>query len=289
MLSDFETRLADVMGSRLAAPLAGAVDVEPGREVSRLVLGIKEVQNLEEDLLGKRPELVPGDLAPRRVLKLRCTIELDARLLAGEGRADQMQAIDGALYLLEDRDMQNGSAFLPADQSDPGFLIRSLTIVGSTPPQSITLAVEGFFWPRGVAGQTGPLIQQACIRSAVQPLLLDPAPATLAAGGPPTDFTLALEHSGTAAVATDGVNSLSYGSLLVSVRDAGDRPGQGQLSGGTAAAGGARVYPVTNGSVALSYTPPAQPALEFLVVHVENNAGGPSVELGRFPLRTRSV
>jgi hypothetical protein len=288
VLSDFETRLADVMGARLAAPLAGAVDVSPGRDASRLVLGITGVQRLDDDLLSLRPELVPGDVAPRRVLKLRCTVELDAKLPNGGSRADQMNAIDGALYLLGDSSMHDGSALLPGDNSDPGFLIRNMSVSAVMPPQSITVDADGFFWPKGTPGQSGVAIQQARIRSALQPLLIDPQPAALIAGGPATDFTVTFGTTGTTSLAVDGIHNSAYGSLVVLVVDAGGRTGQGTLTGGTAGPGGARVYQVSDGAATLTYTPPAQPASEFLVVKLDDSAGGPGIELGRFPLRTRS-
>jgi len=276
------------MGSRLAAPLAGAVDVNPGRDVSRIVLGITSVQRLDDDMLSLRPERVPGDVAPRRVLKLRCTVELDAKLPNGGSRLDQMQAVEGALYLFEDTSMRDGSALLPGDNSDPGFLIRSMTVSGSIPPQSITIDADGFFWPKGTVGESGQAIQSARIRSALMPLLLDPQPAALVAGGPATDFTITFGASGTTTVAADGIQSSAYGSLVVSVVDAGGRPGQGTLAGGGDGPGGARLCVVSDGSAALRYTPPAQAATEFMVVKLDDNAGGPGIELGRFPLRTRS-
>jgi hypothetical protein len=288
VLSDFETRLADVMGSRLAAPLTGAVDVSPGRDSSRLVLGITGVQRLDDDLLSLRPELVPGDVSPRRVLKLRCTVELDAKVPNGGSRADQMQAIDGALFVLGDSAMRDGSALLPGDNSDPGFLIRSMTVSGSIPPQSITVDADGFFWPKGTPGQSGTAIQEARIRSAMQPLLLDPEPAALVAGGPAADLTITFGATGTTTVTDAGIQNSAYGSLVISVIDAGGRPGKGTLAGGAAGPSGSRVYAVSDGSAALSYTPPAQAATEFLVVKLDDSAGGPGIELRRFPLRTRS-
>jgi hypothetical protein len=287
LLADFEIRLADVMGSRLAAPLAGAVDVSPGADSSRLVLGITSVQRLDDDLLSLRPELVPGDTAPRRVMKLRCTVEFDAKVPNGGSRADQMQAIDGALYLLEDGSMRDGSALLPGDNSDPGFLIRRMTVSGGIPPQSITVDADGLFWPKGTPGQSGIAIVRARLRSALLPLLLAPQP-TLVAGGPATDFTLSFGSSGTTTISADGIQNSAYGSLVVSVVDAGGRPGQGTLAGGTAGTGGARVYTVADGSAGIRYTPPAQAATEFLVVKLDDSAGGPGIELGRFLLRTRS-
>lgn len=288
MLSDFETRLADVIGSRLAAPLAGAVDVSPGRAASRIVLGITSAQRLDDDLLSLRAERVPGDVAPRRVLKLRCTVELDAKIPGGGGRADQMVAIENALYLLDDGSMRDGSALLPGDNSDPGFLIRSMTVTGSLPPQSITVDAEGFFWPKGTTGQSGPAIQQARIRSALLPLLLDPQPTALVAGGQATDFTITFGATGTTTLTKDAIQNSDYGTLVISVVDAGGRPGKGTLAGGNAGPGGTRIYPVSDGSVLLSYTPPAQPASEFLVITLDDSAGGPGIELGHFLIRTRS-
>jgi len=256
--------------------------------VSRIVLGITSVQRLDDDMLSLRPERVPGDVAPRRVLKLRCTVELDAKLPNGGSRLDQMQAVEGALYLFEDTSMRDGSALLPGDNSDPGFLIRSMTVSGSIPPQSITIDADGFFWPKGTVGESGQAIQSARIRSALKPLLLDPRPAALVAGGPATDFTITFGASGTTTVAADGIQSSAYGSLVVSVVDAGGRPGQGTLAGGGDGPGGARLCVVSDGSAALRYTPPAQAATEFMVVKLDDNAGGPGIELGRFPLRTRS-
>jgi len=206
----------------------------------------------------------------------------------GGSRLDQMLAVESALYLLEDTSMRDGSALLPGDNSDPGFLIRSMTVSGSIPPQSITIDADGFFWPKGTVGESGQAIQSARIRSALKPLLLDPRPAALVAGGPATDFTITFGASGTTTVAADGIQSSAYGSLVVSVVDAGGRPGQGTLAGGGDGPGGARLCVVSDGSAALRYTPPAQAATEFMVVKLDDNAGGPGIELGRFPLRTRS-
>jgi len=199
-----------------------------------------------------------------------------------------MQAIDEALYLLEDNSLRDGSALLPGDNSDPGFLIRSMTVTASMPPQSITLDADGFFWPKGTAGQQGPQIQQARIRSALQPLLLDPQPSHLVAGAPATSFTITLEGTGTTGLTAGWIQNSAFGSLVVSVMDAGGRPGQGTLSGGADGPAGARIYSVTDGSAAVSYRPPAQPATEFLVVKLDDSVGQSGIELGRFLLRTRS-
>ena len=84
MLREFETRLADVLGSRLPAPLAGTVDVAPGRDIARLVVAVTSAETIEDDLLSIRRERVPGSTSPRRVLKLRCEVAITANLLQGE-------------------------------------------------------------------------------------------------------------------------------------------------------------------------------------------------------------
>lgn len=286
MLSGFETRLADVIGLRLPPPLAGTVDVAPGQGSSRIVVGITSAVPTEDSLLNLRPERVPGAPQPRRVLKLHCEVVLTAKTPANVSRADQMQAIEGALYALDDSAMRNGSALLPGDNSDPGFLIRNLEVTHSAPPDSITLGVDGFFWPAGTPGTDGTAIQEARIRSALQPVaLVNPQ---LTAGGAAVDLQLTFGGVGTMIVKSDGVTGAAFGSLIVRVIDAGGRPGAGTLSGGSAGPNGARTVVVAEGGATVTYTPPAQPAADVLVVAMEDNAGGAGVELGRFPLSVRS-
>jgi hypothetical protein len=276
------------MGARLPAPLAGTVDVFPGRDASRIVLGVTSAVPLDDGLLSLRPEQVPGASAPRRVLKLHCQVLLAAKPPAGGARSDQMLALENALYALDDSTMRNGSALLPGDASDPGFLIRSMVLSHSEPPDAITLDVDGLFWPAGTPGASGVAIVEADIRAAFQPLLLSPSVPKLVAGGPAVDLQLTFGATGTMQVKTDGVTSSPYGTLIVRVIDSGGRPGAGALTGGSEAPGGARALPVSGGSATLTYTPPAQPATDILVVTLDDSAGGAGIELGRFTLRVLS-
>jgi hypothetical protein len=290
VLSEFETRLANVLGTRLAPPLAGAVDVAPGRDSARIVLSVRAAQPVDDDLLSLRPERVPGDVAPRRVVKLRCEVGLEMRVPAGGDRADQMGALDQALYLLGDASFRDGSALLPDDDSDPGFLIRRLQLTRSEPPAAVTLDAEGFFWPVGVGGVSGPAIREARIRQASLPLRLVPERPDLVAAGAPLDLRVEFGATGTLRVdAEGGVSRLPYGSVVVSVVDAGGRPGAGALAGGTAGPGGARVLPLADGIATLQYTPPAQATVDHLVVRLEDNEGGAGIELGRFRLAVRGA
>jgi hypothetical protein len=289
VLKDFETRLADVLGARLAPPLAGAVDVAPGAAASRIVLGVVGVQPLDDDLLSLRPETVPGDASPRRVLKLRCAVELDVRVPDGGGRADQMAAMDQVLYALDDGTLRSGAAFVPGDGSDPGFLIRSLAVATGTPPAAITLTAEGFFWPAGTPGETGRPIVEARLRAAIEPLLLDPFPDHFVAGGAALPMTLRCGAGATMVVSDAGVAQEAFGSLALALVDAGGRPGAGTLGGGTVGPAGTRLYAVADGAIAFSYTPPAAPATDFLRVTLDDGSGNLRLEIARFPLRVRGA
>jgi hypothetical protein len=289
MLREFENRLADVLGTRLPAPLAGAVDVAPGRDVARLVLGVRTVAPIEDELLTARPERVPGAVAPRRILRLRCEVGLEMRLPQSGTRADLMLALDRTLYLLGDASFYDGSALLPEDDSDPGFLIRRMRIIRSEPPVTLMVDAEGFFWPVGEVGQTGPTISDIRLRHAVQPLRLSPDPSNLVAGGAAVDFVIGFGAEGTFQITEEETTQRPYGSIAVSVVGSGGRPGAGTLGGGLEGVGGVRVLPVDSGVATVRYTPPAEPAVDFLVVTLEDNEGGPAIELGRFRLAVRGA
>ncbi len=290
MLREFELRLADVLGTRLPAPLAGAVDVAPGRDVARVVLRVRAAQPVEHDLLAVRPERVPGATPPRRVLKLRCELVLDVRLVAGDTRDDVMRALDETLYLLGGATFADGSVLLPTDAADPGFVIQHLRLLRSEPPTTIVLEADGFFWPVGEVGQTGPTIVAMRIRQALRPLRLAPERPLLLAAGDPVDLNIQFGADGTFAVADDGdVTNLPFGSIIATVVDAGGRPGAGTLAGGADGPEGSRMLAVANGVATLQYTPPAAAAVDHLIVRLENNEGGAGIELGRFRLPVRGA
>src|SRR4029079_12170858 len=79
VISDFETRLAATLGTRIAAPFIGRVDVAPGPDPAdavRVILGVVGAQVVDESL-GNRNEVLPGDPVPRRAVRLRCTVALE--------------------------------------------------------------------------------------------------------------------------------------------------------------------------------------------------------------------
>ena len=52
---------------------------------------------------------------------------------------------------------------------------------------------------------------------------------------------------------------------------------------------GTRLLAVTEGTATVTYTPPATPATEVLVLALDNNEGGSGLEIGRLPLIVRSA
>lgn len=287
MLSEFETRLANVLGSRLPAPLTGAVDVAPGVAQSRVVVSLRDVFAIDQDLRSLRPEQVPGAAVLRRVLRLRCTVGLEFRLPGGATRVDEMRALDQAIYLVGDPAFRDGSALLPADDSDPGFLIRRLEFQSAEPPTTVLLEAEGLFWPVGVAGEDGKAIVRAEIRAAFLPVKLSPAEPRIIAGGAAQNFQFEFGSVGTLRVTSDGVSQAPFGTIVVSVVDDGGRPGAGTLGGGLDGPASSRIVPVSNGLASVQYTPPAEAVVDHLIVALENNSGEAGIELARFKLRVR--
>jgi hypothetical protein len=290
LLSEFERRLANVLGARLAPPFRGGVEVAPGRDDAQVVLSVRHVEPLDEHLFGLRPEVVPGAPTNRRVVRLRCDVNFDVRLLATQSRSTQLQALDSVIYELDEPGFRSGARLQPTDGSDPGFLVQQMFVSLSDPPQSITLRAEGLFWPPNVTGETGVKIDRAQVRLSMQPINLVPARPRLNAGGETLELVIEFGAAGTMRIERGGrVTSLPFGAIVVGVEDAGGRPGAGTLSGGNAGPGRARTLAVTGGRAAFQYTPPIQPALDQLVVSLDDGEGGIGIELGRFPLEVRSV
>ncbi len=289
MLGEFENCLADVLGQRLPVPFAGAVDRAPGRDTARLVVAVTGAEPIADNLLSVRPERVPGDIAPRRVLRLRCGVALATRV--ADDRAARVQAIDAALYLLGDPAFESGTALLPADATDPGFQISRMLVMNVEAPQTVTLQAEGLFWPVGIAGQTGEPIQAILVHMPLLPLRLTPERPALAPGGPPVNLVLNAATAGGGRITAAGIEPIGATALIVRVIDAGGRPGAGSLAGGDAVPGGGRRVTLANGVATVTYTPPAAAALDLLVIALEGDGGAgdgrPGIELARFALATR--
>jgi hypothetical protein len=292
MLRELELGLADTLGGRLPAPLQGAVDAAPARPQARIVVTVRAAEAIDDELLSRRPERVPGAADPRRVLRLRCEPALEIRLPPGGSRADQMAAIDRTLYLLGDPALLDGRALLPEDpDADPGFLIQRLRLARVDAPGLVLLSAEGYFWPVGEAGVAGVAISALRLRQSLLPLRLQPEVPRLVAGGVPVPLTVLFGHAGTLQIdaGAGGPAAQPFGDVLFSLVDAGGRPGAGELAGGDAGAGGARRVAVADGQAAVQYTPPAAPATDFLLAHLADAAGAPVQRLGRLRLQVWSA
>jgi hypothetical protein len=295
MLTEFEARLADVLGTRLPAPFTGRVDVPPGPAPNgtiRLVVGVRSAELLEPEFLAHRDVSLSSSASTRRVVRLRCTLGIQAN--TNLGRADQLRLIEAAIFLLDAPEFRDGSAL--AGGADPGFRIESLRLVGgamdfaaAAPPLTASVVAEGWFWPVGTPEQAGKAIREALVRAGFLPLRLEPARPRFVPGGDPVELTLRLAAVGTTRLRRDTPpENVPFGSLAVTLRDAGGRPGAGTLTGGSAGADDVRLLVLTGGSVALSYRPPADPATDILVVAMEDGEGGQGIELGRFRLEVRT-
>jgi hypothetical protein len=295
LLTEFEQQLANVLGARLPPPLTGRVHVAPGPASTnqiRLVLGVEGTELIEADFLAHRDLRLPGSPDFRRVVNLRCTVAV--RTHTNQGRSGQLSALDAALFELDAPDFRDGAALAGGD--DPGFLIQKTWLGGSSSPldaegdepMRLTLLAEGWFWPVGLPAQEGRAIQEALVRAGLLPLQLLPADPGLVAGGPPLELTLRLGSAGTARLrAEEQPEVLAFGSLALTLRDAGAGPGAGTLSGGVTGAGDAQIVTLTDGEATVTYTPPAAAGVDFLVVALEDGEGGQGVELARFRIGVR--
>ena len=135
LIAEFETRLADVLAGVLPAPFTGRVEVAPGSAVGAeplIVLGVRRAEPLDPDLGSNRPELAPGVDGHRRILRLACTVGVEVVPATGQGRQQQVEGVDAALYALEAPNMRDGRALVEA--GDAGFLIQQLEIVDAAVP-----------------------------------------------------------------------------------------------------------------------------------------------------------
>jgi hypothetical protein len=299
VISDFETRLAETLGTRIAAPFKGRVDVAPGPAPGadvRVILGVVAAQIVDESL-GSRPEVLPGDPVPRRAVRLRCTVALETRV-ATPDRAQQMNALQAALYALDDPEYRNGKALAEAG-TDLGFVIHefqpSAIVAPLHPDQAedprigINVVATGLFWPVGVKGKAGDLIGEIRLRSGVVPLEIAPSNPKLVAGGAPVELTIRF-NTMAFSMKKDKVEKIPFGAIAVTLIGPGGKPGKGTLSGGDDGEPPTiRIVPLTDNAATVTYTPPATPATEELVVAFENAEKGLGIEIGRARLATRST
>jgi hypothetical protein len=280
MISELETRLAEVLGTRIAQPFQGGIAVAaanaPG---AHLVLGVTSAETLDPDLGSvRRTEVLPGSALPRRAVRLRCTLSLQGRSGPADRQHD-MLALDAALYALDDPEFRNGSV-LTDDVTDRGFRIDELQPAGIVAPLApaadapvvLRVTATGLFWPVGVEGKAaGKKIGEVRVRGAVLPLEIAPADVLIIAGGANVALTIRL-----------ATNAL----LAVRLLGAGGKPPAGTLAG---AQNGIQLVTLTNGEAIVTYQPPGAPATDEMVVSFDDGEGGAGAEIGRMTLRSRTA
>jgi hypothetical protein len=300
MLTEFEQQFQTTLRARLPAAIRDEVQIATGAPNQRGILcGVRTAQPLRPEFRERRLERVPGADEPRRVLRLHCQMDLHfVPSSAAQTRGELLDWFDRVIYALDTDDVRDGSAFA-GQAPDPGFLIQRMIIVNADLPLDIhadeaaplllTLAVEGWFWPVGEGGQAGVMIGEMRIRGVVHPVTVEPAEPNLFANGPAATLTIAFDARGTARVMANGLDHAPFGALAVRVEKADGTAGDGALAGGAAGADGTRLLAVTEGTATVTYTPPATPATEVLVLALDNNEGGTGLEIGRLPLIVRSA
>ena len=297
MIRDLELRLAEVLGERLPAPFGGHVEAAPVTGTPggspRVVVGAVLAEREPGPLGGDGPRVVPGDALPRRVLRARVQVDVRVEAADAAGREQQLAGLDALAYAVDDPGFR--AALDPAPGTDPGFLLDSLDVVAAAFPfapepvgAAVTLSALGSFWPVGTVGATGPSIVEVRVRAGLAPVeVVFPADPFLA-GGPPGVLTLRTGAVGSLALSPAGPGTEPFGRLALRLARPGGKPGAGLLTGGApGATPDIRLVDLTGGSATVTYTPPAEPGRDLLVVALDDAAGGASAELDRVPLEVR--
>lgn len=295
MITEFELRLAEVLAARLPAPFTGRVNVPPAAlpgDGPVILAGVTHARATDENFARHRPEIVPGGSDPRRVLRLACDVSIEIRAGSGQGRPQQMRGLEALLYELDAPDFRTGQALANGAPADPGFLIQSLQIresfsaitPGTDETVTLQLSSEGWFWPVGIAGETGVVIGEIRLRGVVVPLAVAASRAQLIAGGPPLDLTLRVVGGTSGTIALPGKPALPLGSLAVKLQGPGARPARGTLVGGVE---GLLLAPLTDAGAVIQYQPPEEAATDELVISLDDGEGGAGIEIARYILAVK--
>ena len=183
MIADLEQRLVEVIGAALPAPFTGTTAVAPGPAPGpgpALVLGDDGCQPAGPRLRQRLPGPSRRRRWPTRCgwSGASCTLAVELRAGAGQGRPQQLAGLDALLYLLDGPEFRSGTAL--GDGTDHGFLLDSLRVLGartlpdpaapSEPPVVLNLVTQGWFWPPGTPGTAGAPIVEIRLRGVDLPL-----------------------------------------------------------------------------------------------------------------------
>lgn len=291
MLTELELRLAEVLGAALPAPFGGRVRrvgaAAPGGAGPVVRLGVRGFTPLEPDVFSARPEVAPGAPTLRRVVRLRVRLGLDVTTTPADDHAGVLAGTDALLYALQDPELSSARALVaPGDQ---GFRLDGLDLLevgASDDDPDVLVAATGWFWPVGVAGQDGRAITRALVREIRLPVRLGlGAPLVAGAGAVACDLTFGA--TGTLDVRSAGTTTAPFGAVALRLLDEGGGPGAGALAAAGSPAGTTVVVQVTGDGTEFTYTPPAGPVREHLVVLAHAGTGGDArtgLELARFDL-----
>lgn len=297
MLSEFEQQFQTTLRQKLPAEIRDQVQVATGaKDQTGILVGVRSAEPVPEEFGSVRFEIAPGVNVPRRVVRLRCRLECSfVPIEKKQDRAVLLTWLDQILYVLDGSDVLTGSAFTSVEP-DPGFLIQSMNIetlespfeIHATDPDrlQLSLTADGWFWPVGEPGQAGVEIGEIRIRGAILPVLITPANPVFVANGPAQNLTITFEARGTSRITASELNSEDFGNLAARLEKEDGTAGAGTLSGGSAGNNGIRLIPVTGDYVEFSYTPPAIPGKDILLLSIDDNESSSGIEIGRYTLIT---
>lgn len=299
MISDFEARLATVLGAELPAPFGGVVAVGGGSDTAhenqpRLYVGAYRTEVKPQGFGGNRTIAVPEVEDLVRVVAMKVLVNISVLAASSADRVQQLQGIEQVQYLLDHERFQTGAALV--DNGDQGFLIERMQVrdawidVTNAPLEGraagITLEAEGVFWPIGVAGEAGVAIDEIRLRGLVIDLKQGVTLPDISAGGSPLVLQLHLEGLASQRLGGDG-SSLPFSHLALDLRQADGSPGAGSISGDSAGAGGVQFVVITDSLVSFTYTPPGSPAQDVLLVGFDDGENGLGQVVNRFNLISR--
>ena len=297
MLSEFEQQFQTTLRTRLPADIRNQVQVSTGANSQKgILVSVRSAQPVSDEFGTIRPEIAPGINLPRRVVRLRCLMDCSfVPVNNSQSRAVLMNWLDHVIYALDNTDVRTGEAFVGVEV-DPGFLIQSMSIetldtpfaIHATDPDrlQLSLTADGWFWPVGEAGQAGIEIGEIRLRGAIYPVLLTPANPVLVANGPTIDLTITFEARGASRITASGLGSTGFGNVAVRLEKEDGTVGAGTLTGGTPGDNGIRLLAVTEDHIELSYTPPAVPGKDILLLSMDDNVSSIGIDMARFALIT---
>ncbi len=297
MLSEFEQQFQTTLRTKLPVGMRDQVQLATGAPgQTGILVGIRSAKLVSGEFGSVRSEIAPGVAVPRRVVRMHCMLDCSfVPADTNQGRTLLMSWLDRVLYALDDADVRTGAAFTGA-ATDPGFLIQSMKVeilespfeIHTAEPERLLLSLkaDGWFWPVGEPGQAGIEIGEIRIRGAIRPLLLAPPQPRLVANGPGVDLRLSFEARGTSKITKSGLSNEAFGNLAIRLEMEDGTAGAGTLGGGTAGINNNRLLPVTDEQVQFSYTPPATPGKEILIISIDDNNSSSGIEIGRYTLIT---